>query len=131
MAGTSKKGYERGWPEQRDGWRSSRMEEEVSNNGGPWRARMNSRASRQKEKKKKKKKKKNRIPLTKPLLNKKQRKKRHDWARAHQHWTVEQWGCIIFRINQNSVFHSEIKAAECGARLECKNPRLLEDVIEN
>ena len=54
MAGTSKKGYERGWPEQRDGWRSSRMEEEVSNNGGPWRARMNSRAPRQKEKKKKK-----------------------------------------------------------------------------
>ena len=53
MAGTSKKGYERGWPEQRDGWRSSRMEEEVSNNGGPWRARMNSRAPRQKEKKKK------------------------------------------------------------------------------
>ena len=31
------------------------MEEEVSNNGGPWRARMNSRAPRQKEKKKKKK----------------------------------------------------------------------------
>ena len=30
------------------------MEEEVSNNGGPWRARMNSRAPRQKEKKKKK-----------------------------------------------------------------------------
>ena len=29
------------------------MEEEVSNNGGPWRARMNSRAPRQKEKKKK------------------------------------------------------------------------------
>ena len=28
------------------------MEEEVSNNGGPWRARMNSRAPRQKEKKK-------------------------------------------------------------------------------
>ena len=52
MAGTSKKGYERGWPEQRDGWRLSRMEE-VSNNGGPWRARMNSRAPRQKEKKKK------------------------------------------------------------------------------
>ena len=52
MAGTSKKGYERGWPEQRDGLRSSRMEEEVSNNGGPWRARMNSRAPRQKEKKK-------------------------------------------------------------------------------
>ena len=26
------------------------MEEEVSNNGGPWRARMNSRAPRQKEK---------------------------------------------------------------------------------
>ena len=44
-----RKGYERGWPEQRDGWRSSRMEEEVSNNGGPWRARMNSRAPRQKE----------------------------------------------------------------------------------
>ena len=54
MAGTSKKGYERGWPEQKDGWRSSRMEE-VSNNGGPWHARMNSRAPRQKEKKKKKK----------------------------------------------------------------------------
>ena len=52
MAGTSKKGHERGWPEQRDGWKSSRMEEEVSNNGGPWRARMNSRAPRQKEKKK-------------------------------------------------------------------------------
>ena len=34
------------------------MEEEVSNNGGPWRARMNSRAPRQNEKKKKKKKKK-------------------------------------------------------------------------
>ena len=32
------------------------MEEEVSNNGGPWHARMNSRAPRQKEKKKKKKK---------------------------------------------------------------------------
>ena len=31
------------------------MEEEVSNNGGPWRARMNSCAPRQKEKKKKKK----------------------------------------------------------------------------
>ena len=30
------------------------MEEEVSNNGGPWHARMNSRAPRQKEKKKKK-----------------------------------------------------------------------------
>ena len=28
------------------------MEEEVSNNGGPWRARMNSHAPRQKEKKK-------------------------------------------------------------------------------
>ena len=44
----------RGWPEQRDGWRLSRMEEEVSNNGGPWHARMNSCAPRQKEKKKKK-----------------------------------------------------------------------------
>ena len=32
------------------------MEEEVSNNGGPWCARMNSRAPRQNEKKKKKKK---------------------------------------------------------------------------
>ena len=52
MAGTSKKGYERGWPEQRDGWRLSRMVEEVSNNGGPWRARMNSCAPRQKENKK-------------------------------------------------------------------------------
>ena len=50
MAGTSKKGYERGWPEQRDGWRLSRMEE-VSNNGGPWCARMNSHAPRQKERK--------------------------------------------------------------------------------
>ena len=48
------KGYERGWPEQRDGWRSSRMEEEVSTTVDPWRARMNSRAPRQKEKKKKK-----------------------------------------------------------------------------
>ena len=38
------------WPDHRDGWRSSRMEEEVSNNGGPWRARMNSRAPRQKRK---------------------------------------------------------------------------------
>ena len=28
------------------------MEEEVSNNGGPWRARMNSRAPRQKERSK-------------------------------------------------------------------------------
>ena len=52
MAGTSKKGYERGWPEQSMAGDRAEWRRRCPNNGGPWRARMNSRAPRQKEKKK-------------------------------------------------------------------------------
>ena len=48
MGGVSKKGYERGWPEQGDGWGSSRMEEAVSKNSGSQCAGMSSCAPGQK-----------------------------------------------------------------------------------
>ena len=37
-----------------------------------------------------------RRPARKPLLTSIQRKKRLNWARAHQHWTMEMWKSVLF-----------------------------------
>lgn len=37
-----------------------------------------------------------RIPMVKPLLNSKQRKKRLTWAMEKKHWTVAEWSKVLF-----------------------------------
>ena len=37
-----------------------------------------------------------RVPVTKPLLSKKQRQKRLQWAREHQDWNAAQWFRVMF-----------------------------------
>ncbi len=37
-----------------------------------------------------------RIPLVKPLLNHRQRQRRHTWAKEKKNWTVAQWFKVLF-----------------------------------
>ena len=37
-----------------------------------------------------------RVPVTKPLLSKKQQQKRLQWAREHQDWDAAQWFRVMF-----------------------------------
>lgn len=39
---------------------------------------------------------KSRVPATKPMLTSKQKKKRLTWAKAHEHWTTEDWSKVVF-----------------------------------
>ena len=59
-----------------------------------------------------------RIPLVKPLLNKKQRQKRLTWAKEENNWSVAQWSKVLFSDEANFASHLETKVPESGERLE-------------
>lgn len=42
-----------------------------------------------------------RRPRKKPFVNERQRQARLNWAKAHQHWTVEDWSKVIFSDESN------------------------------
>lgn len=72
-----------------------------------------------------------RIPMVKPLLNSRQRKKRLTWAMERKHWTVAEWSRVLF--SDESKFC--ISFGSQGARVwrkagEEQNPSCLKSSVK-
>ena len=55
-----------------------------------------------------------RIPVTKPLLNSRQKQKRLVWSTERKNWMVARWTKVLFTDESKFVWHLEIKDLECG-----------------
>ena len=73
-----------------------------------------------------------RIPMVKPLLNSRQRKKRLTWAMEKKHWTVAEWSKVLF--SDESKFCMSFGSQ--GARVwrkagEEQNPSCLKSTVSD